>query len=430
MNRPERRNPWVWVPSLYFAEGLPYVVALTVSVIMYKRLGISNTDIALYTSLLYLPWVIKPLWGPVVELIRTKRLWIISLQLVIGVSLAAVALAIPVPGFFRATLVLFWLMAFSSATHDIAADGFYMLGLKEHEQAAFVGVRSTFYRIAMVTGQGVLVVVAGTIETRTGGNSGLAWSVTFGILAVMFFVFFLYHKFALPFPASDRQPERTPEHRPVAEFFRVFAAFFRKPRIGAILAFLLLYRFAESQLIKLVSPFLLDPRAQGGLGLSTSEVGVVYGTVGIIALTLGGLVGGFVIPRRGLRFWLWPMVVIMHLPDLMFVYLSQVQPSDFIVINAAIAIEQFGYGFGFTAYMLYMIMVSDGEHKTAHYAICTGLMAAGMMLPGMASGALQEWLGYQKFYIWVMISTIPGFIVTALIRIDKDFGKKNLKGEQ
>ena len=424
MNRPERRNPWVWVPSLYFAEGLPYVVALTVSVIMYKRLGISNTDIALYTSLLYLPWVIKPLWGPVVELIRTKRLWIISLQLVIGVSLAAVALAIPMPGFFRATLVLFWLMAFGSATHDIAADGFYMLGLREHEQAAFVGVRSTFYRIAMVTGQGVLVVVAGTIETRTQGNSALAWSVTFGILAVMFFVFFLYHKFALPFPASDRQPERPPEHRPVGEFFRVFAAFFRKPRIGAILAFLLLYRFAESQLIKLVSPFLLDPRAQGGLGLSTSEVGVVYGTVGIIALTLGGLVGGFVIPRRGLRFWLWPMVIIMHLPDLMFVYLSQVQPSDFIVINAAIAIEQFGYGFGFTAYMLYMIMVSDGEHKTAHYAICTGLMAAGMMLPGMASGALQEWLGYQKFYIWVMISTIPGFIVTAMIRIDKDFGKK------
>jgi PAT family beta-lactamase induction signal transducer AmpG len=397
---------------------------MTVSVIMYKRLGISNTDIALYTSWLYFPWVIKPLWGPVVDLVRTKRLWIIVLQLVIGASLASVALTIPVPGFFRATLAVFWLMAFSSATHDIAADGFYMLGLKEHEQAAFVGVRSTFYRIAMVTGQGLLVIVAGTIESQTGGNSTLAWSVTFGILAAMFIVFGVYHRFMLPFPASDAQVRTENQGSPVAEFFEVFAAFFRKPRIGSILAFLLLYRFAESQLIKLVSPFLLDPRMKGGLGLTTSEVGIVYGTVGIIALTLGGIVGGFVIPRRGLKFWLWPMVIVMHLPDLMFVYLSQVQPSDFIFINAAVAIEQFGYGFGFTAYMLYMIMVSEGDHKTAHYAICTGIMALGMMLPGMFSGALQEWLGYPKFYLWVMLSTIPGFIVTALITIDKDFGKK------
>jgi len=423
MSRPERRNPWVWIPSLYFAEGLPYVVVLTVSVIMYKRLGISNTDIALYTSWLYFPWVIKPLWGPIVDLVRTKRLWIIVLQLVIGASLASVALTIPVPGFFRATLAVLWLMAFSSATHDIAADGFYMLGLKEHEQAAFVGVRSTFYRIAMVTGQGLLVIVAGTIETYT-GNTKFAWSVTFGILAAMFVVFGVYHKFMLPYPASDARVRSGTARGPVAEFIEVFLAFFRKPRIGSTLAFLLLYRFAESQLIKLVSPFLLDPRARGGLGLTTSEVGIVYGTVGIIALTLGGLVGGFVIPGRGLRYWLWPMVIVMHLPDLMFVYLSQVQPSDFILINVAVAVEQFGYGFGFTAYMLYMIMVSEGDHKTAHYAICTGIMALGMMLPGMFSGALQEWLGYPHFYLWVMLSTIPGFIVTAMIRIEKDFGKK------
>ncbi|HMK38333.1 MAG TPA: MFS transporter [Bacteroidota bacterium] len=422
MNRPESRNPWVWIPSLYFAEGLPYVVALTVSVIMYKRLGISNTDIALYTSLLYLPWVIKPLWGPVVDLVRTKRLWIVSLQLILGLLLCGVAIAIPVPGFFRATLVLFWLMAFASATHDIAADGFYMLGLKEHEQAAFVGVRSTFYRLAMITGQGVLVVVAGTIETHTGGDTTFAWSVTFGILGAMFLVFFLYHRFMLPFPSSDAQAHGT--QKPLAGFFSVFAAFFSKPRIGSTLAFLLLYRFAESQLIKLVSPFLLDPRSKGGLGLTTSEVGIVYGTVGIVALTLGGLVGGFVIPRRGLKFWLWPMVIIMHLPDLMFVYLSQVQPDNFLLINIAVAVEQFGYGFGFTAYMLYMIMVSEGDHKTAHYALCTGIMALGMMLPGMASGALQEWLGYPNFYLWVMVSTIPGFIVTALVKIDKDFGRK------
>ncbi|HUI09311.1 MAG TPA: AmpG family muropeptide MFS transporter [Bacteroidota bacterium] len=424
MDQPERRNPWLWVPSLYFAEGLPYVIVLTVSVIMYKRFGISNTDIALYTSWLYFPWVIKPLWGPLVDLVRTKRFWIILMQLVIGGSLASVALTIPVPGFFRATLAVFWLMAFSSATHDIAADGFYMLGLREHEQATFVGVRSTFYRIAMVTGQGLLVVVAGSLEAYTGGNTAFAWSVTFGILAAMFVVFFVYHRFMLPYPASDRQVPPAGDRHPVAEFFGVFLAFFRKPRIGATLAFLLLYRLAESQLIKMVTPFLLDPRSKGGLGLTTSEVGIVYGTVGIIALTLGGLAGGFVIPRRGLRFWLWPMVIVMHLPDLVFVYLSQTQPESFLLINVAVALEQFGYGFGFTAYMLYMIMVSEGEHKTAHYALCTGFMALGMMLPGMASGAIQEWLGYPHFYIWVMLSTIPGFIVTAMITIDKSFGKR------
>ena len=427
MDQPERRNPWLWVPSLYFAEGLPYVVVLTVSVIMYKRFGISNTDIALYTSWLYFPWVIKPLWGPVVDLVRTKRFWIVLMQLIIGASLASVALTIPVPGFFRATLAVFWLMAFSSATHDIAADGFYMLGLREHEQATFVGVRSTFYRIAMVTGQGLLVVVAGTLETSTGGNTAFAWSVTFGILAALFVAFCVYHRFMLPYPVSDVRAAVVPGavRRPLAEFFEVFAAFFRKPRIGATLAFLLLYRLAESQLIKMVTPFLLDPRTKGGLGLSTSEVGIAYGTVGIIALTLGGLVGGFVIPRKGLRFWLWPMVVVMHLPDLVFVYLSQVQPVSFLLVNIAVGLEQFGYGFGFTAYMLYMIMVSEGEHKTAHYALCTGFMALGMMLPGMASGAIQEWLGYPNFYIWVMLSTIPGFIVTAMIAIDKDFGKKS-----
>ena len=426
MNLPERRNPWLWVPSLYFAEGLPYVVALTVSVIMYKRLGISNTDIALYTSLLYLPWVIKPFWAPIVDMVRTKRLWILMLQLALGVSLAAVAVMIPAPGFFRATLLLFWLMAFSSATHDIAADGFYMLALEEHEQAVFVGVRSTFYRIAMVTGQGLLVIVAGTIEIRSGGNTAFAWSVTFGILAVMFLLFFAYHRFILPVPAADVRVQSGGERSPVAEFFRVFVAFFDRPHIKSILAFLLLYRFAEAQLIKLVSPFLLDPRVKGGLGLTTSDVGVVYGTVGIIALTLGGLAGGVVIPRRGLRFWLWPMVIIMHLPDLAFVYLSRVQPENFVVINAAVAVEQFGYGFGFTAYSLYMIMVSGEEHKTAHYAICTGIMALGMMIPGMFSGALQEWLGYRNFYIWVMLSTIPGFVVTALISIDRDFGRKSM----
>ncbi len=418
------RNPWIWVPSLYTAQGIPYVVVMTVSVIMYKRLGISNTDIALYTSWLYLPWVIKPLWSPFVDMFRTKRFWIVSMQFLIGGALASIALTLPLPGFFQYTLAILWLMAFSSATHDIAADGFYMLALPQHQQAAFVGVRSTFYRVAMITGQGILVVLAGTIETSSGGNIPFAWSVTFVVLAALFLLFFIYHRFILPYPLSDKPTLQSGSHGVVQEFLRTFALFFRKKNIVPAILFLLFYRFAEAQLVKLVSPFLLDPREQGGLGLTTSEVGVVYGTVGIIALTLGGLLGGYVVSRQGLKFWLWPMVFIIHLPDLMFVYLSQIQPVNFLLINGAVALEQFGYGFGFTAYMMYMIMVSEGEHKTAHYAICTGFMALGMMVPGMFSGAIQEWVGYQHFFLWVIISTIPGFIVPLLVKIDPEFGKK------
>jgi len=418
------RTPWSWVPSLYFAQGIPYVVAMTVSVVMYKRLGISNTDIALYTSWLYLPWVIKPLWSPFVDMFRTKRWWVVTLQFFMGAALAGVALTLPLPNFFQYTIAILWLMAFASATHDIAADGFYMLGLREHQQAAFVGVRSTFYRIAMITGQGLLVVVAGELEVSTGGDLRLAWMITFAILAGMFLLLFIYHRFMLPRPASDR-PTFVDEAGGVLKgFVEVFARFFRKERIGATLGFLLLFRFAEAQLVKLVTPFLLDSREVGGLALTTSEVGLVYGTVGVVALLLGGLLGGYAVSRKGLKYWLWPMVFIIHTPDLAFVYLSQALPTSPLVISIAVAAEQFGYGFGFTAYMMFMILAAEGEHKTAHYAICTGFMALGMMLPGMISGWIQEQIGYQMFFLWVIISTIPGFIVPALVRIPATFGRK------
>ncbi|MBI3579867.1 MAG: MFS transporter [Ignavibacteriales bacterium] len=418
------RNPWAWVPSLYFAEGMPYVVVMTVSVIMYKRLGISNTDIALYTSWLYLPWVIKPLWSPVVDIFKTKRFWIVTMQIIIGGGLAGVALTLPMSSFFQYTLAFLWLMAFSSATHDIAADGFYMLGLEQHQQAALVGVRSAFYRVATIAGQGLFVVIAGHFEQTMAGNNQLAWSMVFIILAILFSLFFVYHKFMLPYPDSDKSVRTGNSGGVVQEFLRTFTLFFRKKNIIITLAFLLLYRFAEAQLVKLVSPFLLDDRLKGGLGLSTSEVGIVYGTVGILALTFGGLLGGYVVSRHGLKFWLWIMVCAIHLPDAMFVYLSQIQPENFFFINLAVAVEQFGYGFGFTAYMMYMIMISEGEHKTAHYAICTGFMAMGMMLPGMFSGMLQDAIGYKNFFLWVMLSTIPGFLVAAFVKIDPQFGKK------
>jgi len=415
------RNPWSWIPTLYFAQGLPYVMVMTVSVIMYKRLGISNTDIALYTSWLYLPWVIKPLWSPLVDMVRTKRFWIVTLQLAVGVSLALVAFVLPLPTFFAFSLAVFWLMAFASATHDIAADGYYMLALEQHQQAAFVGVRSTFYRVATIFGQGVLVVLAGYLESST-GNIPMSWAVTFGALSALFLGLFLYHAFVLPFPAADRSTRG--ESGFLADFVAVFKKFFARPGLAAIIGFLLFYRFAEAQLVKMVSPFLLDARADGGLGLGTSEVGFIYGVVGVAALLAGGILGGVAIARKGLRYWLWPMALIMHLPDLAFVYLSQAQPESRAIITAAVAMEQFGYGFGFTAYMLYMIMIADGPHKTAHYAICTGFMALGMMIPGMWSGALQEAIGYSAFFLWVMLSTIPGFLVVALAKVEPSFGKK------
>ena len=418
------RSPWVWIPTLYFAEGLPYVVVMTVSVIMYKRFGISNADIALYTSWLYLPWVIKPLWSPFVDLFSRKRIWIVLTQLVVGGALAAAALAIPLPHFFRLTLAIFWLMAFASATHDIAADGFYMLALPEHHQSAFVGVRNTFYRLAMIAGQGAIVVLAGSIEQTSGGNIAVAWSSAFGVLAVLFLLFAFYHRFMLPVPDSDRPVFDRRTGGIFSEFLQTFSLFFRRKDIVSILAFLLFYRFAEAQLVKLVPPFLLDGREKGGLGLSTSEVGVVYGTVGIIALTLGGLVGGYVVSRTGLKRWLWIMVLAIHLPDAVFVYLSQVQPDHFLMITSAVAVEQFGYGFGFTAYVLFMMMISAGEHRTAHYAICTGFMALGMMLPGMFSGFVQEALGYKGFFLWILLSTVPGFIVAALVKIEPGYGMK------
>ena len=426
--KPTSRNPWAWVPSLYVAEGIPYTMAMTVSVILYKRLAVSNTAIAFYTSWLYLPWVIKPFCSPFVELFRTKRYWILLMQLVVGASLACIALTIPAARFFQYTLAFFWLMAFGSATHDTAADGFYMLGLSEDHQAAFVGVRTIFYRIAMVASQGGLVIFAGYLEAG-GQDIPTAWSLTLFLAAAAFAALFLYHLFILPYPPADRPARRSPSTSIAQEFLLIFGLFFRKKEILGILAFFLFYRLAESQLFKMIAPFLLDARSVGGLGLTTQDVGIIYGTVGLSALLFGGLLGGYAIYKKGLKFWIWIMVCAMHLPDLVFVYLSQTMPENFYLINVAVAVEQFGYGFGFSAYTMFMIMVSEGEYKTVHYAISTGIMALGMMLPAMASGWLQDLMGYRNFFLWVMAATIPGFIVVALVKIDREFGKKRPRAE-
>lgn len=424
MNQTKRTSPWSWIPTLYFAEALPYVAVMTISVIMYKRLGISNTDIALYTSWLYLPWVIKPFWSPFVDLLKTKRWWVVTMQFLIGAGLAGIAFTIPMDHFFQVTLAVFWLVAFSSATHDIAADGFYMLALDSHDQAFYVGIRSTFYRIATIAGQGLLVMLAGALENST-GKIPFAWSITFLILAGLFIGLCLYHKYILPVPKSDKAAATVTASTIFKEFFATFVSFFRKKQALVAILFMLFYRFPEAQLVKLVTPFLIDPREVGGLGLTTSEIGLVYGTIGIIGLTLGGIIGGIVAAHGGLKKWLWPMALAITLPDLVFIYLSSALPESLLIINVCVFIEQFGYGFGFTAYMLYLIYFSDGEHKTAHYAICTAFMALGMMLPGMIAGWLQEQLGYVNFFWWVMGCCLITLAVTGFLKIDPAFGRKD-----
>lgn len=416
------RNPWLWIPSLYFAEGIPNIVVVAVAIIMFENLGISNTDAALYTGSLYLPWVIKPFWSPLVDLIRTKRWWVIITQLVLGVGFAGVGLSVTGSYFLGFSLFFLWVLAFTSATHDIAADGFYMLGLTSHDQAWFVGVRSTFYRVAVIVGKGLLVVLAGRLGKEIGVAQG--WAAVFYMMGAIYVVLAGYHALFLPRPVADTPSAKATPSLVLSESLETFLSFFRKPNILSILAFLLLYRFAEAQLGTVSQLFMLGEREKGGLQLDTEAVGWINGTVGIIMLTLGGIIGGMVAAKHGLRFWLWGMVLAMNVPNLTYVFLAYTQPEQLWPVGCAVAIEQFGYGFGFTAYMLFTLYIAKGEHETAHYAIGTGFMALGMMLPGMASGWLQTRLGYQHFFLWVMLCTIPSFAVCKLVKIDPHFGRR------
>lgn len=418
-----RTSPWAWVPTLYFAEGIPYVAVMTIAMILYKRLGLSNEDITLYTSWLYLPWVIKPFWSPFVDVVRTKRWWIVAMQLLIGAALAGVAFTIPTNFWLQGTLCFFWLMAFSSATHDIAADGFYMLGLDEHQQAVFVGIRSTFYRFATIFGQGVLVALAGNLAVLT-RSVRYSWSLMFYFTAGIFIALWLYHSMRLPRPETvEAHAPRTPRAL-AADLLATIRTFFAKPFVLTGLCFMLFYRMPEGLLAKVSALFLVDSRAAGGLDLSDSEYGLVQGTVGVIGLTLGGILGGLAAGRDGLRRWLWPMVAAITLPDIVYIFLSWAMPTNLAVIGGCVFVEQFGYGFGFSAYMLYLIYYSQGQHRTSHYAICTAFMALSMMLPGMVSGALQEAVGYLWFFTIVMATCAITYIVTAKIDIDPEFGKK------
>ena len=440
MNSTKRISPWAWVPTLYFAQGIPYFIVNNISVLMFAKMGVPNGEMALFTSLLYLPWTIKPFWSPFIDIIKTKRWWIISMQILMSIAFILLTLSIPKPdeatiaagttpiSMFTITLVLFIITAFASATHDIAADGFYMLALRQSDQAAFVGIRSTFYRLASIFGQGVLVAIAGAIELRY-KDIPLSWTNTMLVTAVMFSLVTFYHLFAIPKPTSDKSvltPGTASAKAIFQEFGRTFATYFTKPGVWLAIAFMLLYRLPEAFLIKMCMPFLVASKEAGGLELSTAEVGIVYGTIGVIFLTVGGILGGLFASRIGLKKSIWWMAGCMTLPCLTFVYLAIGQPDNLFAISTAIAIEQFGYGFGFTAYMLYMMYFSEGEFKTSHYAICTAFMALSMMIPGMFAGYLQEAVGYVNFF-WIVILCCAATIVVTVFadrKIDPTYGKK------
>ena len=415
------KGAWAWVPILYFTQGLPYVLVVTVSVIMYKKLGVSNEDIGLYTSILYLPWVIKPLWSPFVDLKSTKRKWFLSMQLLIAVALFGVGLTVPTNMFFITSLACFWMAAFASATNDIASDGYYMLGLSEKKQSFFVGMRSTFYRLAMVTGEGLIVVLAGFLENKYGDNSK-AWSITMTAAAFLMLLLTISNYYVTPkYETDGMEPVQKPKG-----FMEVFSSFFKKPGIGIALAFILTYRLGESQLVKMASPFLLDSPDKGGLGYSTEQLGTIFGTAGVIFLSIGGILGGILISRDGLKKWMLPMVLSLNLPNILYAVLAMTNTTNIYAVTITVVFEKFGYGFGFAAFLMYLIYISDGKSKTSHYAIATGFMALGMMLPGMISGYMQQWLGYGGFFVWVVIAALPALLLLRFISYPADFGKKTI----
>ncbi|WP_269222512.1 MFS transporter [Flavobacterium sp. IMCC34518] len=412
-------KPWYWIPFLNFASGFPYAIIISVSVIMYKSLGVANEDIGVYTSLLYLPWVIKPLWSPFIDLYATKRKWFLAMQLVIAIAFLIVGLTIPMNHFFMLSLALFWVAAFASASNDVASDGFYMLALSKDQQSFFLGIRSTFYRLSMLTANGLIVILGGFLEQKFGDKTK-AWSYTMIVVALIMAFLTIYNFFTTP--KVEEITEAEVIHK--ASFGEVFATFFQKKQIGLVLAFILLFRLGESQLLKMLTPFLIDEKAKGGMGLTTEDVGIIYGTFGVAALVVGGILGGIAISKGGLRKWMLPMFLAMHLPIIGFVLLAHFHPASVHYIYATVIAEQFGYGFGFAAFMMYLIYVAEGESKTSHYSIATGFMALGMMLPGMASGFIQQYLGYGNFFIWVFCATIPGLILSQFLIYPAEFGKK------
>lgn len=405
----DRPSPAFWVPTLYFAEGLPFVLIATVSTLMYKSMGISDAQIAFFTTIVMWPWTFKPLWGPFLEMFKTKKYFVVATQFFGGVLCGLVALSLPLEGFFQLSLVVFAIMAFNGATHDIAADGVYINALTPEQQGKYVGWQGAFYNIAKVLAQGGFVYLAGQLETSVGVEQ--AWMIVMGVVGAILVMISLYHLKVLPSGGAARAVHTVREASD--RFGEVVTTFFQKKRIVLAIVFIILYRFAEGQAIKIVPLFLRAARENGGLGLTTSEIGIVYGTFGAAAFILGSILAGYFTGKHGLRKSLFILCCFFNIPFVVYTYLSMTTPDSLAVIGICIVFEMFGYGFGFVGLILYMMQqIAPGRYQMAHYAFATGLMNLGMMIPSMLSGYVSDWLGYERFFIWVMVATIPSFFVT------------------
>ena len=421
------KNPVTWVPSVYFAMGMPFVVLNMVSVLMFKGMGVSDAQIALWTSLIMLPWTLKFLWSPFLEMFRTKKFFVVATQLATGIGFALVALSLQLPLFFACAIGLMVLIALSGATHDIATDGVYLSELDATQQAKYIGWQGAFYNIAKIVASGGLVWLAGWLLTYYGATpeaapdvaqqaTAKAWMTIFFILALLMVLLALYHARMLPTGSVESRSTQVSVRESLQELVVVLRAFFQKKHIFYYLCFIILYRFAEGFVMKIVPLFLKAHRSAGGLGLGEQEIGLYYGTYGAAAFVLGSMLAGYYIARRGLQKTLFSLCAIFNLPFMAYTLLALYQPESGALIGGAIVLEYFGYGFGFVGLTLFMMQqIAPGKHSMAHYAFASGIMNLGVMLPGSISGFVSDWLGYQNFFIFTLVATLPAFFITYFV---------------
>ncbi len=437
MNMTDNRkamSPLRWVPSAYFAMGLPFVVLNMVSVLMFKGLGIEDSKIALWTSVIMFPWTIKFLWSPFLEMFRTKKFFVVTTQLISGIGFGLVALALHLPSFFAVSIALLAVVAMSGATHDIALDGLYMAELSQTDQAKYIGWQGAFYNLAKLVATGLLVYVAGVLmdRFRTGGADDFgaalsSWTIIMGAAAVLMLVLGLYHARTLPSGGAAAVSGGTASER-LHELWAVIKDFFTKKHIGWYILFIILYRLGEGFVMKIVPLFLKADISAGGLGLSEQQIGLYYGTFGAAAFVAGSLLAGYYIAHLGLKKALFSLVCIFNIPFLVYTWFAWVQPESMWLIGGGIVLEYFGYGFGFVGLTLFMMQqVAPGKHQMAHYAFASGIMNLSVMMTGAVSGFLSDAVGYKWFFILVMIAVVPVFVMTRFLPFTypQDAGEKH-----
>jgi PAT family beta-lactamase induction signal transducer AmpG len=420
-SEPARRHPAAWVPTVYFAEGLPYYAVNFMALFFFQKMGVSNTVNTLVISLLAVPWTLKPIWSPLLELYKTKKFFVVLMQLLGGVSLVLIALSLNLPGYFHYAVALFVVLGFCSATHDIATDGIYIAALTPKEQAAYVGWQGSFYNLARVFSMGGLLWLVGVLTEKftvahISAPAVHAWMAVFGGAGLILVALSLYHAHMLPIGGEERKTQGL--RQTASTFLDVVVSFFKKPNVWFLLLFIFLYRAGEGQVIKVGPLFLQAARSTGGLGLDPKQVGAIYGVFGSIAFVVGSIAGGYFTARLGLKRALPWLILTLNLPMLAYWYLSVALPTNPLPITVAMSVEMFGYGFGFVGVILLMMQeIAPGKYQTAHYAFANSLMNLGVILPGAISGWVQSRLGYTHFFIWVILSALPALILSRLVPI-------------